>query len=67
MAKILLDIVTPDKLLLSKEVDEVICPAPTGTLASCRDTVSFSLPCASANCSTGLGRNPTTSRSCGGS
>src|SRR2546428_9693867 len=30
MAKILLDIVTPDKLLLSKEVDEVICPGADG-------------------------------------
>ena len=30
MSKILLDIVTPDKLLLSKEVDEVICPGADG-------------------------------------
>ena len=30
MAKILLDIVTPDKLLLSKEVDEVTCPGAEG-------------------------------------
>src|SRR3989442_14528467 len=30
MAKILLEIVTPDKLLLSKEVDEVICPGADG-------------------------------------
>jgi F-type H+-transporting ATPase subunit epsilon len=30
MSKILLDIVTPDKLLLSKEVDEVICPGAEG-------------------------------------
>ena len=30
MSKILLEIVTPDKLLLSKEVDEVICPGADG-------------------------------------
>ncbi len=30
MAKILLEIVTPDKLLLSKEVDEVTCPGTEG-------------------------------------
>jgi F-type H+-transporting ATPase subunit epsilon len=30
MGKILLEIVTPDKLLLSKEVDEVICPGTEG-------------------------------------
>jgi len=30
MGKILLEIVTPDKLLLSKEVDEVICPGADG-------------------------------------
>lgn len=30
MAKILLEIVTPDKLLLSKEVDEVILPGSEG-------------------------------------
>src|SRR5437879_13203819 len=30
MAQILLEIVTPDKLLLSKEVDEVICPGADG-------------------------------------
>ncbi len=30
MAKILLEIVTPDKLLLSKEVDEVTCPGTDG-------------------------------------
>lgn len=30
MGKILLEIVTPDKLLLSKEVDEVICPGSEG-------------------------------------
>ena len=30
MSKIFLDIVTPDKLLLSKEVDEVICPGADG-------------------------------------
>jgi len=30
MAKILLEIVTPDKLLLSKEVDEVTCPGSEG-------------------------------------
>jgi F-type H+-transporting ATPase subunit epsilon len=30
MAKILLEIVTPDRLLLSKEVDEVICPGAEG-------------------------------------
>ncbi len=30
MAKILLEIVTPDRLLLSKEVDEVICPGTEG-------------------------------------
>jgi len=30
MAKILLEIVTPDKLLLSKEVDEVSCPGTEG-------------------------------------
>lgn len=30
MGKILLDIVTPDKLLLSKEVDEVTCPGAEG-------------------------------------
>ena len=30
MAKILLEIVTPDRLLLSKEVDEVTCPGSEG-------------------------------------
>ena len=30
MAKILLEIVTPDRLLLSKEVDEVTCPGTEG-------------------------------------
>ena len=30
MSKVLLEIVTPDKLLLSKEVDEVICPGADG-------------------------------------
>src|SRR2546427_13292621 len=30
MSKILLEIVTPDKLFLSKEVDEVICPGADG-------------------------------------
>jgi F-type H+-transporting ATPase subunit epsilon len=30
MGKILLDIVTPDKLLMSKEVDEVTCPGSEG-------------------------------------
>jgi F-type H+-transporting ATPase subunit epsilon len=30
MSKILLEIVTPDKLLLSKEVGEVICPGADG-------------------------------------
>jgi F-type H+-transporting ATPase subunit epsilon len=30
MSQILLEIVTPDKLLLSKEVDEVICPGADG-------------------------------------
>ncbi len=30
MAKILLEIVTPDKLLLSQEVDEVTCPGSEG-------------------------------------
>ena len=30
MSKILLEIVMPDKLLLSKEVDEVICPGAEG-------------------------------------
>src|SRR5438309_11410079 len=32
MSKVLLEIVTPDKLLLSKEVDEVICPGADGDL-----------------------------------
>lgn len=30
MAKILLDIVTPDKLLLSQEVDQITCPGTEG-------------------------------------